>query len=58
MDRRGRRGGAGIAGAVAWCRVRRRPDTRRPSMLDAVLLTSTLAFFLLGLAYVRGSDHL
>lgn len=34
------------------------PDTRRPSMLDAVLLTSTLAFFLLGLAYVRGCDHL
>jgi hypothetical protein len=34
---------------------RRRRETR---MLDVLFLGSTLAFFLVSLAYVRGCDHL
>jgi len=48
---------AGIRDAQAPCSTAT-PDPAETLMLDALFLTSTVGFFLLGLAYVRGCDRL
>jgi hypothetical protein len=35
-----------------------RPPQRRPEMLDILFLATTVAFFAVSLAYVRGCDRL